>query len=178
MHGVTCRSWAGLLAVLCAGAACASLVAETERGYRHRKHGYRIGAPGGPGGPWTRVEVEDAALAFRRRGPDSLSLQSRCGKPVTDPQLMARHLRIGIPLSELIHSGPVEVDGRSGWTQTFDTVHDDVDVRVKTITLVVGRCSFDWVLASAGSFATVEAAFDAWWGSFQLEIDRDERREP
>jgi hypothetical protein len=116
--------------------------------------------------------VEGATLAFRRAGPDTISLVSRCGQPVASPQIMARHLVIGIPDRTDVASGPIEIAGRSGWAQTFDTRRDDVEVRVKTVSLVAGDCSFDWVLASAGGFDAAERAFDAWWQSLALDPAR------
>lgn len=158
---------AGLLAV-----GCVSAVRAEDGGYRYRRHGYRVAAPGGPGPAWTRIDVDDTDLAFERGAPgprDSMSLVSRCGRPVADAQLMARHLVIGVRERKVVAAGPLLVAGRSGWTQTFDTSREGVSVRVKTVTLVAGGCSFDWVLASAGDFDVAEAAFDAWWESFRLD---------
>ena len=80
----------------------------------------------------------------------------------------------GLPERTLIAAGPTLVDGRDAWTQTFDTVQDDVSVRVKTVTLVVAGCSFDWILMTAADFEPAEQAFDAWWGSFRLDPRYDE----
>lgn len=145
-----------------------SPLVRTDEGYRHRKHDFRIAAPDGPGPAWQRVEVEGAGLAFLRPGPDSLSLLSRCGRPVAEAQLMARHLVIGMDDRTLLAAGPILVAGHGGWTQTLETTSDERPVRVKTVTLVVGDCTFDWILAAAGSFTPAEQAFDAWWQSFEL----------
>ena len=169
MRGGAGGTWAGLLAILLVGTGCAGGIARTNEGYRPRGHGYTIAAPNGPGAPWKRVDVDGARLTFRPPGPESLSLLSRCGRPVAAPQLMARHLLIGLGEREFVSSAPLEVAGHSGWSQVFETTREGVRVRVKTVTLVVGRCAFDWVLASAGSFETAEAAFDAWWESSRLD---------
>jgi len=169
MRGPRRRVGVGLLALAWIGVGCAGPIVETTDGFRHRKHEYRIAAPDGPGPAWQRVDLEGADLAFRRPGPGTISMQSRCGRPVAMPQLMARHLLIGVPERELVAAGPVQVDGLSGWGQTFDTVSRGVKVRLKTVTLVVRGCTFDWVLAAAGSFDSAEAAFDAWWGSTRLD---------
>lgn len=171
--GATCRAWANRLApwilLLLLGAGCAtSPLTRTDGGFRHGRHDYSVEAPGGPGPAWQRVKVEGAVLAYRRRGPDTMSLQSRCGKPVAAPQLMARHLVIRLPDRSLVAAGPIAVDGRNAWTQTFDTVQTGVSVRVKTVTLVALDCTFDFVLASTGSFEPAEQSFDAWWESFRL----------
>lgn len=175
MWGATSRAWVGLLGALLIGAGCASSpMSQIEGGYRHRRHDYTIAKPGGPGEAWRLVSVEDAALAFRRPGPESMSLQSRCGRPVAAPVFMARHLVIGLPERTLVAAGPTQVDGRDAWTQTFDTVQGGVSVRVKTVTLVADGCSFDWILATAAAFEPAEQAFDAWWGSFRLDARYDE----
>ena len=172
MQGSPCRTWAGLLGWLAAAAGCAGPLTATDAGFRHRRHGYTLAAPGGPGPAWERVDVEGAVLAFRREGPDTISLVSRCGQPVAAPQVMARHLVIGIPDRTTLASGPIEIGGRSGWVQTFDAVRDGAVVRVKTVSLVADGCSFDWMLASAGAFEPAERAFDAWWQSFRLDPER------
>jgi hypothetical protein len=166
------RTWAGLLGWLAAALGCAGPFAVTDAGYRHRQHDYAIAAPDGSGPAWERVEVEGATLAFRRAGPDTISLVSRCGQPVAAPQIMARHLVIGVPDRTEVASGPIQVAGRSGWVQRFDVTHGGLVVRVKTISLVADGCSFDWMLASSGGFEAAESAFDAWWQSLRLDSAR------
>jgi hypothetical protein len=158
--------------VLLLGAGCASTsLSVTEGGFEHRRHDFTInGAPAG----WKRVDVEGAVLTYRRRGPNTMTLQSRCGRPVATPQLMARHLVIGLPDRELVAAGPIPVDGRNGWAQVFDTVRGDVSIRVKTVTVVASDCTFDWVLGSTGDFDAAEVEFDAWWGTFRLGARYDE----
>jgi hypothetical protein len=151
-----------MLALGCAG----DLIA-VEGGFGHRRHGYSFSTPGGR---WERIDVEGAVIAFRRSASQTMSLQSRCGQPVADVAVMARQLVIGVSPRTLRQAGPVLVDGRNGWTQTFDTLRDGVGVRVKTVTLVLERCTLDWVLAAAGSrhFEEAERAFDAWWQAFRV----------
>ncbi|MGI9590903.1 MAG: hypothetical protein ACR2P8_06015 [Myxococcota bacterium] len=171
MSGASCRAWAARLArgipalLLSAGCATPSL-SVTEQGFSHRRHDYTIGrAPAG----WERVDVDGAAIAYRR-AHNTMSLQSRCGKPVAKPQLMARHLVIRLPDRTVVSAGPVPVAGRSGWAQVFDTAEHEVSVRVKTVTLVAQDCTFDWVLASTADFEAAESEFDAWRESFQLGL--------
>jgi len=175
MRGATSRVWVGLLGAVLIGAGCASSpISRTEDGYRHRRHDYNIARPGGPGEAWQRVTIEGAVLAFRRPGPEALSLQSRCGRPVAEPAFMARHLVYGLPERTLVAAGPTQVDGRNAWAQTLDTVQEGVSVRVKTVTLVAADCSFDWILMTAADFGPAEQAFDAWWSSFRLDPRYDE----
>jgi hypothetical protein len=150
---------------------CAGDLVAVEGGFRHRQHGYAFGTPGGPGNHWERTEVDDALIAFQRPGPQTMIVQSRCGQPVADVAIMARQLLIGVSPRALRQAGPVLVDGRDGWTQTFDTLRDGDGVRVKTVTLVADRCVLDWILSAAGSreFEEAERAFDAWWQAFRIE---------
>lgn len=170
MLGATCRARAAGLAlwlpVLLLSAGCASTpLSVTEQGFAHRRHDYTIAAA--PAG-WERVKVDGAVITFSHRGPNTMSLQSRCGRPVASPQLMARHLVIRLPDRELVSAGPTLVDGRNAWSQVFDTDPTGASVRVKTVTLVALNCTFDWVLASTGGFAAAEVDFDHWWQSFRL----------
>jgi hypothetical protein len=156
---------------------CASNLELTESGYRNARDGYSIGVPAGQGGPWERIEIEGAWIAFRRRGPETMSLQSRCGKPVAHPAIMARNLVVGIGERELVQAGPVIVGGTNGWIQSFDIPHAQVSVRVTTVTAVIGECSFDWTLATLGESQSANHAFEVWWSSFELDPDpRDEAK--
>jgi len=158
-----------VLPALALAAGCASDLARTEDGYRNPRLHYSIGVPRGPGPPWERVEIEGAWIGFRRPGPQTMSMQSRCGRPVAHPAIMARNLLLGIRGRTLRQAGPIVVAGRNGWSQTFDTESDGVAVRVKTVTVVIDGCIYDWTLVATGDFAPAERAFDAWWGTFQLD---------
>jgi len=158
------RFGAMALAVLAAG--CAGSVRQIDGGFRHQRHGYTIAAPGGA---WQAVEVDQATLAFKRGDAESMTLKSRCGRPVARAELMARHLLIGLTPRDVVESHSVSVDGRSGWLQVVDTAFDGKPVRLKTVTLVVGDCSFDWVIATSADPIAAEAEFDAWWQSFRAD---------
>ena len=145
--------------------ACAGDLVALDGDLLHRRHGYTIGTPAAP---WVRTEVEHAVIAYRRPGPATMSLQSRCKGAVADASVMARHLRIGLPPYTLRQAGPVAVAGRSGWSQTLDTLQDREAVRVKTVTLVVEGCTLDWVLVSSRVFEEAEPDFDRWVDSLRL----------
>ncbi len=163
------RFGATALAVLAVG--CASSVERVDGVFRHHRHGYTIAAPAGT---WRSVDVDHATLAFARGDSESMSLKSRCGRPVARAELMARHLLIGLEPRDVVASHPVSVDGRSGWLQVVDTSADGRPVRLKMVTLVVGDCSFDWVLATSADPGAAEAEFDAWWQSFHIDATRPE----
>ena len=153
----------GLLLIL----GCAGDLVAFEGGFRHRRHGYTLSVPEGSDPPWQRVKIEGAAIAFRRRGPQTISVQSSCRRSVTDPAILSRHLVIGIDGQLLQQAGPAVVDGRSAWTQTFDTPGG---VRIKTVTVVAGDCVVDWLLAArrGPGFEDAERIFDAWWSASRL----------
>jgi hypothetical protein len=155
---------------LAIAAGCASPVERVADEYRHHGHGYTIAAPAPP---WKPTKVEQATLAFRGPANEGMTLKSRCGRPVAGPQMMARHLLIGIE-REIVEARPVPVAGESGWLQLVDT--DDGaghPLKLKTITLILDGCSFDWVLAAAPElFPAAEPVFDAWWQSFRLAPER------
>jgi hypothetical protein len=151
---------------------CASDLKRTETGFRNPRHGYSIGVPGRAAGePWERIEIKGAWVAFRRPGPETMSLQSRCGKPVAHPAIMARNLVVGIGERELVQAGPVIVAGTNAWIQTFDTRPGDATIRVTTVTAVIDGCAFDWTLVTLGESPSANHAFEAWWGTFALDPD-------
>jgi hypothetical protein len=40
-------------------------------------------------------------------------------------------------------------------------------LQLKTVTRVVGPCSYDWILVARSGLEGPEPAFDAWWKSFR-----------
>lgn len=159
------RAAGGALAGVLLLLGCAGDLVARDGDLLHRRHGYTIGKPGSP---WVQTEVEHAVIAYRRPGPATMSLQSRCKGSVADPAVMARHLRIGLPPYTLRQAGPFDVAGRNGWSQTLDTLQNGEVVRVKTVTLVVEGCTLDWVLVSSRVFEEAEPDFDRWVGSLRL----------
>lgn len=140
--------------------------------FRHRELGYEIADPRSVTGPqWERFEVDGADLAFQIRQlpaarASTMSLQSDCRPTRADVSMLARHLRIGLPSPVLLQGGPIEVDGAAGWSQVFETRSRDVTVRVKTVSVRVGGCTFDWILVAREAFESLEPSFDGWWQSF------------
>jgi hypothetical protein len=147
--------------------ACASELTVVNGRLEHGQQGYSVALPSPSS--WKRVSVEGAVVAFRGPGRTLMSLQSRCGRPLAHPQILARELMIGLPPRHILEAGPVAVGPWQGWTQTFETQEKGEEVRVKTVTLVARRCIFDWVLSSNDGFASAAPDFDAWWQSFELQ---------
>jgi hypothetical protein len=169
------------IASLVAGAlaaACASgpVVASGE-GWRHRELGYSVDAPAPGAGPWRRIRVEGADLAFRGPHGETLSLLSRCTETKASPRIEARHLVIGLDGARPLASGPISLGGAPGWAQSFELRDDGVLVRLHSVTLVQAGCTFDWIFSarapgSGGAldeagFAADLRSFDSWWRSFR-----------
>ena len=169
-----CRAALGLSLLLLPAACARDLVAEAG-GWRSTRDGYRIGEPGEG---WERFDLEGAVLAFRRGGSETMSLQTRCGRPVASPAIMARHLMIGVPERTLRQAGPYPVAGRSGWTQTFDARLEERTVRIQTVTLVTAACAYDFLVVAAGDPEAALRDFEAWVSSFALSEPDSAGRAP
>src|SRR5262245_1015475 len=167
-------TWAGMLLVPALWACASSPLEPFDGGWRNARHGYRIGNPPASDPPWEADEVEGSLLAFRRpavHGEIRMTFSSRCGESLPSPQLLARHLRIGIPANVVRQSGAVELGELHGWQQVFDADADHGAVRVKTVTFPANGCALDWVLIGreASGFEEAERDFDAWWQTVVIE---------
>jgi hypothetical protein len=174
MRRLRCRAALGLTLLLLLPACARDLVAQNG-GWRSTRDGYAIGAPGAG---WERFDLEGAALALRRGGSETMSLQARCGRPVAEPAIMARHLLIGIPERTLRQAGPTSVAGRSAWTQTFDARLEGRTVRIQSVTLVASGCTYDFLLVAAGDPEPAQRVFESWVASFSLPGPQSAGRTP
>lgn len=159
--------------VALAALACATspvVVASGSDTYTHRRLGYEIGRPDVGPGRWSRFTHRGADLAFRQPLPEggtaSMILMSECGRPQAGAGTLARQLLIGLGERTRVASGAVDLHGQTGWSQTFETVEEGQRIRVKSVTLISGKCTFDWVLVARGDFGETEAEFDHWWPTF------------
>ena len=164
-------TWAGVLLAVPAlwGCAAANPLIPSDGGFRNPRHGYRLGMPDPS---WQRDDVEGSLLAFHHRsGAARMTFSSRCGEPLTRPDLLARHLRIGIPANVVREAGPVELGALPGWEQVFDVDASRGAVRMKTVTFAVNGCALDWVLIAreADGFEAAQNDFDAWWHTFAVD---------
>jgi hypothetical protein len=133
----------------------------------HRELGFSVATP--PGGAWERVAVEGAWLAYRHPAGAHMSLQTRCFRRYLNAQLRARHLLIGVAPRTLRQSGPVSVGPYGGWSQRVDVGEGPTPIRLKTLTLLIEDCAYDWLLTAHDDFDALEPVFDAWWQSFERE---------
>jgi hypothetical protein len=170
------------LALAGSGFACQSAALKLQGArWTHTRLGYSIeiprGAPGGtgqPGGGWVQISVEGADLAYRGPKGATMSLLSECRRGVARADLLARQLLIGLHERELIGSHPIALRGDAGWQQTFRVGTAGRAVDLRTVTIVSGPCTFDWLLvAPRGAFgprdapSQAERSFEQWWSSFR-----------
>jgi hypothetical protein len=152
------------------GCAASPLVA-IDGGFRNARHGYGLGLPPPADPPWQPEQVEGSLLAFRRPGPIRMTFSSRCGEPLTRIEILARHLRIGIPPHVVRESGPVALGPLSGWQQVIDADGAAGVVRIKTVTFAANGCALDWVLTAreGRGFEEAKLDFDAWWQTLAVD---------
>ncbi len=131
----------------------------------HPEAGFSVVAP--PLGDWEPFRVDGAWLAYRSPSGAFMTLQTRCFRRYLNAQLRARHLLIGVSPRTVRQSGPVAVGPYGGWTQVVDVGEGEGALRLKTLTLLVEDCTYDFVLTARGDFAALEPAFDEWWQSFE-----------
>ena len=169
----------GLLVGVClvgsSGCAGTGSLREVAGFYSHPDLHYRIARPTGGDSGWKLIRVKGADLAFRQATPEAghrpamMVLISECGRGTDNPSVMARQLLIGVRDRALRQAGPLAHRGSPGWMQVFDTIHEGVAVRVKTISIRNQGCTFDWALVAPGPFRPAEGQFDAWWSSFERD---------
>lgn len=174
MVGASTARVAALVTVLCAAwlGACASggdLVAANGR-YLHRSLGFSMPDPAAADPAWQRTHVRRTQLAWERPGGARLSLYSECDRTPTTPQVLARSLLIGVEQRVLRQSGPVAAGNLQGWSQVVDVEEAGHVRRLKTVTLIAERCSYDFLLIAGDDFESLEPGFDAWWAGFETGL--------
>jgi hypothetical protein len=149
-------------------AACASgeLLARDGR-LVHRSYGFSVPDAALADPAWQRTRVRRTQLAYERAGGARLSLYTECDRTPTTPQVLARSLLIGIGEHVLRQSGPVALGELPGWSQVVDVEQDGQVRRIKTVTLLAPRCSYDFLLVAGEDFEALEPGFDAWWNGFE-----------
>ena len=144
--------------------ACTSTLVLEGGHWRHGTLGYSIEALA-PG--WVPLRVDGVDLAFRGPGGATTSLSSRCHTPLARPQILARHLVIGLPDRSLLEARAVVVDGRPGWLQRYELSVDAATRRLTSVTTVVRECVIDFVLVEPHPASGSAQEFERWWGSFR-----------
>jgi hypothetical protein len=166
--GVRFAALAGALLGAALFAACASgeLLARDGR-LVHRSAGFSVPDVALADPTWERVRVRRTQLAYERAGGARISLYSECDRTPTTPQVLARSLLIGLGAYVLRQSGPVAAGPLQGWSQVVDVEQDGQVRRIKTVTLLAPRCSYDFLLVAGEDFEALEPGFDAWWSGLE-----------
>ncbi len=151
---------------LCGGCAGDSALAGGR--FVDREHGFGFAAPEPGEPPWRLTRVDQTLVAYARPGGAQLSAQSECGRNPPSPQVQARSLLIGVGPRVLRQSGPVVVGRSEGWSQILDVEEGGRVLRLKTVTLVTGECTVDFMLIAGEDFEAAEPGFDTWWQSFEV----------
>ncbi len=173
-HAFGIIAW--LLVILQASACASDLVLEDGRYHPVRRH-YSIAKPGGESSAWHRVRVEGAEIAFQGPGGATMSLIEHCGRPLAKPRIVARQLLIGLEGRTLTDEGPLASDPTRGWVQWLDATAEGEVIRLKTVTRVIGPCSYDWILIVSDGLESLEPVFDAWTESFRSTAPESGRGE-
>ena len=157
---------AAALVLACNGS---PVVSSEGGGFRHPTLGYSVGPPGLT---MQRIRVDDTDLAFRDTAGTSWSVLSQCGRATARPAILARHLTIGLGERQLQQAGPVQHAGLEGWSQVVDVLADAIPLRLTTVTLVQGRCTFDFIQSARRDTVVDVEAFERWWRSFSPGPER------
>jgi len=146
-------------------AACAFDRPPKEGRFTHPEGGYSITWPGTD---WEPTRIANTDLALRDPRGNTLALIRRCGIPLAEPAVMARHLRFGLEVAELRTEGPIDTPwGDPAWEQRFASRGAGRTIHVKAVTSTRAPCVFDWVLTTVGPAKSLESVFDGWWRSFE-----------
>jgi hypothetical protein len=153
LRGVMTAAFASAFALACG----ASRPAFDGTVFRHGTVAFRV--PKVPGG-WTRMDVTDAALAFRDAANDgSVLVNARCGEKDGDAPLVAltNQLVMGTTERTLTTEETMPFDGREArhtrMTAKLDGVLRDFDIFV----LKKDGCVYDFVYVSAPEHAAAGA---------------------
>ncbi len=140
------RSRAFAAAIAFAALACGSSAASFDGGvYRHGKIAFRL--PDLPSG-WTRIEMNDASLAFRDDANGaSVLLNARCLSADDRTPLVAltNHLLIGATEREYLGQETVPFDGREALHTKLKAKWDGVPMGIDVFVLSKDGCVYDFV---------------------------------
>ena len=139
-----------------------------ENGVFHAPSGYRVALP--PDGAWRIVEESRADLELRHRTASAgMLVNGACeaGMARREPEVLARHLLMGLRDRQELERGEVPVNGRVASHRLLEgrMRESDERVRVETYTLKGERCVYDLL------FVAAPAAFDAERGDFRRFVE-------
>jgi hypothetical protein len=160
------RRGVALAAATLALGACAGK--RIEHGVFHAPSGYRVQLP--PDGAWRIVDDSRADLELRHRtAPAGMLVNGLCDPAVArrGPDVLARHLLLGLRDRVEIEHGEVPVNGRVASHRLLEgrMRQSDERIRVESYTLRGERCVYDLL------FVAEPEAFDAGRGDFRRFVE-------
>jgi hypothetical protein len=134
-----------------------------EHGVFHAPSGYRVALPAD--GEWTIVPDSRADLELRHRTASAgMLVNGTCDPAIArrTPDVLERHLLMGLRHRVELERGEVPVDGRVAFHRLLEgQMPSEERVRVESYTLRSERCVWDLL------FVAAPEAFDATRGDFQ-----------
>lgn len=164
------RRGAVVLAAALTVAACAG--SRIEGNVFRGESGYRVMLPSGP---WQVVEASDTGLELRHAAaPAGMLVSATCAPAAVrrPPELLVRHLLVGVRDREVLEAGEMPVNGRLAahtllegrWREGEDRV------RIEAYVLKGTECVYDLLyVAPPGVFAEGRDAFRRFVESFETE---------
>lgn len=120
---------------------------------------------------WKRIQVTDAAIAFRDAAHDaSVLVNARCKKPDDGTPLVAltNHLLMGSTEREVVTETVEPFDHREALHTTMRAKWDGVPMRLDIFVLKKDGCVYDFVyLAAPAAFEAGAADFESFVRSFR-----------
>ena len=158
---------AAALGVLAAAALGGCAGRRIEGGVFHSPKGYRVTLPGGA---WVVDDASDADLALRQRGaPAAMLVNAECGRRpgARTPDVLARHLFIGVRERAVVERGAATVAGRPAARVVMEGRADagGSSARIEAYVVKGERCVYDLV------YAAPPAGFEAWRADFRRLVE-------
>jgi len=165
VHGAVRRAVALAAAALALGACAGKRV---EHGIFHGPSGYRVALPAD--GDWRIVDDSRADLELRHRTASAgMLVNGACDPAIArrTPEVLARHLLMGLRDRVELEHGEVPVNGRVASHRLLEGRMRQTDerVRVESYTVRGARCVYDLL------FVANPQAFDAERGDFQRFVE-------
>lgn len=165
-------AWAAAAAVVTAAVAVAGCAGRRiEGGVYHAPHGYRVTLPGAH---W-RLADSEADLELRHRGAKAgMLVNAECRRELArrSPDLLLRHLVLGLRDRAVVERGPATV---GGWPAVHAVLEgrmtgSDERVRIESYVVKGDRCVYDLVyVAAPAAFDTGRSDFHRLVQSFAME---------
>jgi hypothetical protein len=147
--------------------ACASPVSLEDGRFRSRASGASVADLARLEAGWRRVPLAGALLAFDATDGARACWIRRCPGAAAPARAEARAALISLEDVAVREEGAVSLAGVEAWQLRATASERDRAVELLLVTRVAEGCTDDFLLVSPEPLALHEAAFHAWWGSFE-----------